>query len=196
MVRDEDYAAVVLQCEAELQAARQVIDRVLRRLHSLDMRKSEADPGHLRLPVHDGSGEYTSDAIGMQKASGRPDASAEAPFLLSYCEQGQFYRVGSRRLVLTDMERGILDLLWQNSPKPSSRDFIAAELASSPGSVEVLVSKLRQKLCLLSDGHHFIISMRLQGWALHPPLCDLPLARFERHAADQAVPIKRPYMAS
>jgi hypothetical protein len=174
MVSDEDYRTRVQQCEAELVEARQVIDRVLARLRDLGTGGSQLQPDTPPIPEIERAGACATNLAAGPAHSAPPEPGVEAPFLLSYCEGDRSYRVGSRRLGLTEMERGILDLLWQSSPKPTARDFIATTLKSSPGSIEVLVSKLRQKLALLSNGHNFIESIRLQGWVLRGPLCDYP----------------------
>ena len=171
MVPDDGYRKRVQECEAELLNARRAIDRVLARLRDLGTGNSNPDPAAPHNPAIDQAGACTVDCAGSERST--PCAPDVKPaFLLSYCEQDHSYRVGSRRIALTEMERGSLDLLWRASPRPTARDLIASKLSSSPGSIEVLVSKLRQKLALMSNGHNFIESVRLQGWVLRGPLCD------------------------
>lgn len=84
------------------------------------------------------------------------------------------YVLGSRHVHLTDLERSILDLLWDAAPAPLSRDRIVEKLNARPGSVEVCVSKIRQKLILMSDGSGHIESIRGRGWKLRTALCAFP----------------------
>lgn len=97
-------------------------------------------------------------------------------YLLVYREDENAYRIGRRKLGLTDTEKQILDLLWNAMPNPASRDQIYASLYSqgsgpNPGTIDVFMSKLRQKLKLASNGHDFIESVRGKGWNLKSRYC-------------------------
>jgi DNA-binding winged helix-turn-helix (wHTH) protein len=135
-------------------AARQAIDEVLATLEGLG---SELDPSDFAT-----------------KAAGGEMSRIEAPFLLSHNAESGGYQMGNRFVHLTDLERAILDLLWRSAPTPLQRDFIADSLRARPGSVEVSVSRIRQKLYLLSNGHSHIESLRGRGWVLRPSACNIP----------------------
>lgn len=86
------------------------------------------------------------------------------------------YKVGRRRLNLTDTEAQIMDMLWHGAPSPVSRDEIHAslylgEVKPSAGVIDVFLSKLRQKLKLASNGHEYLESVRGRGWSLRTDLC-------------------------
>lgn len=170
-------AAMVGRCEAQLVAARQAIDETLAL-----MRDFRSDPqGGLKQGGGPARGKARSASEGAgrssssSQAAAAPDSSpAPHPFLLYYSEHQGAFRIGNRRVSVTPTEKRILDLLWESAPRPISREWIANTLASRPGSVDTLISNLRKKLDLLSDGRSHIESVRGLGWVLRPELCSLP----------------------
>ncbi|WP_404334150.1 helix-turn-helix domain-containing protein [Sphingomonas sp. MMS12-HWE2-04] len=101
------------------------------------------------------------------------------------------YRLGRRRIALTDTERNVLDMLWNAMPEPVSRSTIHEALYAhgnkpSAGAIDVFVSKLRQKLKLASGGTEFVELIRGKGWALKPELTragDMPAEAEMRRSA-------------
>lgn len=109
-------------------------------------------------------------------ASPQQRSDEDTLLALSYCQEEDSYKVGRRRLALTETEKQILDLFWGSMPRPISREAIHAALyldeqKPNLGSIDVFVSKLRQKLKLISSGREFLESSRGKGWALRPEYC-------------------------
>src|SRR3546814_18617882 len=80
---------------------------------------------------HDAGG--TGDTVGGIKERGlsgplKPGDDGDHHLTLNYSLDEDSYKVGRRRLSLTETEKQILDLLWQSMPRPLSREAIHAAL--------------------------------------------------------------------
>lgn len=174
----EQLLELLRHCEARLVESRRSIDEVLS-----EIRRAVDAPD-----VHDVASPPFGALMGVQreelvglvlaaldsapKARANHDAYMNA--LVRRPDDG--YRLGRRRIALTETEKNVLDMLWNAMPEPVSRSTIHEALYAhgnkpSAGAIDVFVSKLRQKLKLASGGTEFVESIRGKGWALKPELC-------------------------
>lgn len=104
------------------------------------------------------------------------EVTVQSVLPLQRCRVDGIFRVGERKLPLTDSEERVLAMLWEASPEAVSREAIFTALylqEKKPGRavIDVFVSGLRQKLKLAGDGSGYIVSVPRKGWALQGERC-------------------------
>lgn len=97
--------------------------------------------------------------------------------LIRFVSEEEGYRMGRRKLALTETEEQILGQLRLAMPQPVSRARLHAHLypsgeKASMGAIDVYMSSLRQKLKLAGNGQEYIVSVRGRGWTLNPQNCE------------------------
>lgn len=183
MAADRDaILALIATCETTLAEGRRSLDELAQALARLsaavegaDLHIPAAEPLRDVLASH--RDELVSLVVAALEKDAKPPASRDSYMrALVHRAEDDSYRLGRRRLSLTDTERQVLDLLWRVMPEPVSREGVLEALyptgpRPAAGTIDVFISKLRQKLKLASGGTDFIESFRGKGWALKPELC-------------------------
>ena len=182
-VDQDQLAALLHECEARLLESRRGLDEVLDRVRRMaDLSRDSAEPGEPAAPaikavLDSHRDELVSMVLAALETAPKARASRDDYMraLVRRDDDGS-YRLGRRRVTLTDTEQQLLDMLWQAMPEPVSRDDVLDRLypeggKPTAGAIDVFVSKLRQKLKLASGGREFFESVRGRGWALKPELC-------------------------
>lgn len=161
------------ESEAAMADARRALDeaRELARSSVLD----GGSPGRLRQVFNEQRGELIASVLAALNSD--TASSTEALTRLAYDPVEHEFRLGRRKLDLTDSETVVLKLLWTKAPAPVSREQMLAHLyhdGERPADriVDVFLSNLRRKLSLVSAGRNFIQSHRGRGWTLVLQECD------------------------
>ncbi len=178
----KELPSLLKKCEAELAASRRALDALEQSLSQV--KDALREPGvetSSATPIQEVLESHRDELVSMvvaalentAKRRGKRDGFAGT---LVHRSEDDSYRLGRRRIALTDTEKQILDLLWQAMPEPISRQAIHDALyphgnKPAAATIDVFVSKLRQKLKLISGGTEFLESVRSKGWALKPELC-------------------------
>lgn len=139
------------------------------------MSSNSGSPGRLRQVLNEHRGELIASVLAALNSDTTP--AAEFPVRLAYNPVDHEFRLGRRKLHLTDSEAVVLELLWADAPTPVSREQLLAHLypdEERPADriVDVFLSNLRRKMRLVSGGRNFIQSHRGRGWALVLEECD------------------------
>lgn len=169
----EECARRLDESEAAMADARRSLDeaRELARSAGLD----GGSPGQLRRFFNEQRGELIASVLAALNSD--TTSSTESLTRLAYDPVEHEFRLGRRKLDLTDSETVVLKLLWTKAPAPVSREELLAHLYPDGGRpadriVDVFLSNLRRKMSLVSGGRTFIQSHRGRGWALVPQECD------------------------
>ncbi|PWG02226.1 hypothetical protein DF286_04600 [Sphingosinicella humi] len=167
------------EIESAMADARRTLDeaRELARDTLLDNGRS----GRMRQVLNEHRGELIASVLAALNADTTP--ATAFPTRLAYNAVDREFRLGRRKLDLTDSEALVLELLWVEAPAPVSRERLLAHLyrdAERPADriVDVFLSNLRRKLKLVSGGRTFIQSHRGRGWALVVEECDTMAPEF------------------
>ena len=174
--------ALIRTCETSLAEGRRALDaladslaRLSAAVEGADLDIGTAEPLRDVLASH--RDELVSLVVAALENGARPAAARDSYMrALVHRADDDSYRLGRRRVSLTDTEHQVLDLLWRAMPEPVSREGVLEALYPSgpkpaAGAIDVFISKLRQKLKLASGGTDFLESFRGKGWALKPELC-------------------------
>lgn len=83
----------------------------------------------------------------------------------------RIFRMGRRKINLTETEYQVLEILWDRAPEVVSRDTILGILykgKAKPGArtIDVFISHIRQKLQITGNDFEFIEAVRGRGWIL------------------------------
>jgi DNA-binding response OmpR family regulator len=184
----EECARRLDESEAAMADARRSLDeaRELARSSGLD----GGSPGQLRRVFNEQRGELIASVLAALNSD--TTSSTESLTRLAYDPVEHEFRLGRRKLDLTDSETVVLKFLWAKAPAPVSREQLLAHLyhdGERPADriVDVFLSNLRRKLSLVSGGRTFIQSHRGRGWTLVLQECDtsteaeeVPHARSQR----------------
>lgn len=174
--------ALIRTCETALADGRRSFDKLADALSRLSAAVDGADL-HIDTaePLRDVLASHRDELVSLvvaalEKGSRAPAGRDSYMRALVHRAEDDSYRLGRRRLSLTDTEQQVLDLLWRSMPEPVSREGVLEALypvgaQPAAGTIDVFISKLRQKLKLASGGTDFIESFRGKGWALKPELC-------------------------
>ncbi|MBO9623975.1 MAG: helix-turn-helix domain-containing protein [Sphingomonas sp.] len=178
MLNKDPLQTLLAQCEERLLESRQLVEESL----SLVQQAISAVRSDAGSVENNGSAlaSQRDELVKMVLAALGSEASAAGQAngflsLLVRCDDGQ-YRIGRRQLALTESEKQILDLLWSATPDTVDRMTIhnrlyAGKTKAASGTIDVFMSKLRQKLKLAGDGRDLIHSSRGKGWSLDQDLC-------------------------
>lgn len=179
MGRDQilDYLG---SCESRLLESRRSIQEALDQLQEIRSLLTEQSPD-AQSPTREPAlrQEQKQEIVeAVLEALGSSDVARQDLFMLVRQDSEGTYRIGRRRLNLTETETQIMDLFWHAAPNPVSRKEIHASLyleeEDKPGEgvIDVFLSKLRQKLKLASNGSEFLESVRGRGWGLRLDYCE------------------------
>ena len=181
--------SLLTECEAKLRTSRREIDDALETL-SRGLALISAESAGEKIPAEQDFDAHRDELVRMVVAAlgngSQPEPRAPSHYQLVHRADDDSYRIGRRQLGLTEMERRVLDVLWQHMPEHASRQVIHRHLYAEPGKVaegtiDVFVSKLRQKLKLAGGGEDYLHSLRGKGWALRPERC-----QFDDHSEPPA----------
>lgn len=166
-------------CEEKLLESRRAVEEALAALQeaisTIAVEQDQESSGEkLRTPQQDELVKMVLAALGSGKSA--PAGDYDYLATLTRDHEDNQYRIGRRQISLTDSEEQILNLLWDAAPTPVSRATIlgrlyAGKVEPSSGTIDVFMSKLRQKLKFTGSGREFIQSHRGKGWSLNQDFC-------------------------
>lgn len=150
----------------ELALSRSLLDRALQALDDSEDH-SEIVPQIERLLV-DQLGELRQSLGQVAQVPGPP---REGPYPFRMDADGKAARIGERRIPLTEREFAVLELLWEEMPRPVSRKLLLDRLfgereEQAASAADWYIFQLRQKLRNAGAEDAEIRSIRGQGWVL------------------------------
>jgi len=123
---------------------------------------------HLLQDYHNQLTEFLSARTPLAETNNPP---TNPPTAFRMDPDARAARAGRRRIPLTEMEFNLLEFLWEQAPRPVSRDSLLEHLYAdvpkpSEQVIDVFIFRIRQKLSSAGVTDATIENVKGSGWSL------------------------------